>query len=122
MSSNTIGFDELMKDLLEDDDELKRELELLNLKYQLIDQVIEFRKKNGLTQSEFAELINVKQQMISRFELGNVDPRLSFVAKLLNGMKMVISFSDKEYIKADSEIHITSKPKVKLDSKEINND
>lgn len=40
----------------------------VNVEYQLLRQVFKTRKEMGLTQSELAQKISVKQQIISRFE------------------------------------------------------
>lgn len=68
------------KELL-NDKELKKEYDLLENKYKLIDELIAYRKNNNLTQKEFAEKISVNQQEISRFEKGEIDPKSSFVKK-----------------------------------------
>ena len=92
------NINELLNQIITGDEEIQTEIALLELKYKLIDELIKFRKSYKLTQSEFAESIDIKQQMISRFEKGEVDPRLSFVAKILLGMKKEIIIRDKNYI------------------------
>ena len=98
-----------ISDLLEADEELKREVELLELKYKIIEELINFRKSNNLTQAQFADQIKVKQQAISRFEKGEIDARISFVSKIVLGMKKKIVFSDMDYIKLDKPITISYK-------------
>lgn len=56
----------------------------------LIEELISYRKKNRITQSEFASRIGVAQQVISKFELGEVDPRITFIEKVVNGMRREI--------------------------------
>lgn len=96
------NINDLLNTIISGDEEIKVEIELLDFKYKLIDELIKFRKSYKLSQSEFAETINVKQQMISRFEKGEVDPRLSFVSKLLLGMKKEICIRDKDYLKVQN--------------------
>lgn len=91
-------YSKLMEELLEENDELKKEVELIAFKYELIKKLIQYRKAKKLTQKGFADKIGVKQQMISRFEKGNVDPRLSFVSKVINGMNHELCLNDKDYV------------------------
>lgn len=102
-----------ISDLLETDEELKKEVKLLELKYQIIDELIKFRKNNNLTQAEFADLINVKQQAISRFEKGEIDARISFISKVILGMKKKVVFSEMDFVKLDKPITISSKAQKK---------
>lgn len=90
-------LDLFLSELIEENKDLRDELELLKFRYKIIDELLEFRKAIGISQTEFAEKIGVKQQMISRFEKGEVDPRLSFVAKVLVGMGKDISITSPNY-------------------------
>lgn len=91
------NYNDFFKELIDQDTNLKKEVELLDLKYLLIETLLNFRKENKLSQTDFAKQIGVKQQVISRFEKGEVDSRLSYVSKILVGMKKEVSISDKEY-------------------------
>jgi len=90
-------LDLFLSELIEENKDLRDALELLKIRYKIIDELVEFRKATGISQTEFAEKIGVKQQMISRFEKGEVDPRLSFVAKVLVGMGVDISITSPNY-------------------------
>lgn len=59
---------------------------MLNFKDFLIGELIAYRKRNKITQAEFASRIGVAQQVISKFEKGDVEPRISFIEKLVLGM------------------------------------
>ena len=85
----------LINEIISEDQEIKEEIELLDFKYKLIDELINFRKAYKLSQSEFADMIKVDKQMISRFEKGEVDPKLSFISKILHGMNKEINIRDK---------------------------
>ena len=76
----------LINEIISEDQEIKEEIELLDFKYKLIDELINFRKAYKLSQSEFADMIKVDKQMISRFEKGKLEPKLSFISKILHGM------------------------------------
>lgn len=85
----------LINEIISEDQEIKEEIELLDLKYKLIDELINFRKSYKLSQAEFADMIKVDKQMISRFEKGEVDPKLSFISKIVHGMNKEIIISSK---------------------------
>ena len=85
----------LINEIISEDQEIKEEIELLDFKYKLIDELINFRKAYKLSQSEFADMIKVDKQMISRFEKGEIDPKLSFISKILHGMNKEIIISSK---------------------------
>jgi transcriptional regulator with XRE-family HTH domain len=98
----------LMEEIVSQDEELQKEVDLLKLKYDIIDELVSYRKMNKMTQSEFANKANVKQQMISRFEKGDVDPRLSFVSKILFAMKKEVLIRDTDYIPVKNLIDFTN--------------
>ena len=97
-------YKSFISDLLEKDEALKNEVQLLELKYSIINELITYRKENNLTQAQFAESINVKQQAISRFEKGEIDARISFIAKVVIGMKKKVVFSDLEAVQVEKTI------------------
>jgi len=98
----------LMEEIVSQDEELKKEVDLLKLKYDIIDELVSYRKMHKMTQSEFANKANVKQQMISRFERGDVDPRLSFISKILLAMKKEILIQGSDYIPVKNLIDFTN--------------
>ena len=88
-------LNKLINEIISEDQEIREEIELLDLKYKLIDELINFRKSYKLSQAEFADMIKVDKQMISRFEKGEVDPKLSFISKILQGMNKKFIIRDK---------------------------
>lgn len=108
-------MNDFFDEMFQDDEELVKEYELLKPKYMLIEELIYFRKKHNISQKNFAEKIGVKQQAISRFEKGEIDPRLSFISKILYGMN--------KYLKLDEEYEIfknispSIKERKKVDNK-----
>jgi transcriptional regulator with XRE-family HTH domain len=76
-------WNDIKAEMLEQSPEFRREYELIKMKKALIKEVISYRETHSLTQKEFAERIGVKQQAISRFEKGVIDPRFSFIGKVL---------------------------------------
>ena len=62
---------------------MKLAFEANELKFKIIKKLLEYLKSNSMTQEQFAEKIGVKQQVISRFIKGEINPRFDFVAKVL---------------------------------------
>ena len=91
------NWEEFKEEMLQNNPTLKEEYEIVKMNSKIIDQVINYRKENNLSQDEFAKQIGIKQQMISKFEKGNVDIRLSSFLRIIRAMKKIIKFED-EYI------------------------
>lgn len=69
----------------------------IDLRYLFINQLQSYRRLYGLTQTAFAETVGLKQQAIARFEKGEIDPRLSFISKILKGISKKIMIDDIKY-------------------------
>lgn len=102
------NWKELKKERLENNEELKKEYELVKARTLIIKELYNYRKQNSLTQKDFAERIGVKQQAISRFEKGEIDPRFSFIAKIIQEMSKQIKI-DNIYEKTNKNIKFTKK-------------
>ena len=102
-------MNDFFNEAFESEEELKKEYELLETKYKLSEELISFRKKNNISQKEFAEKIGVKQQAVSRFEKGEIDPRLSFVEKILFGMNVRVCLENKDYINSEKVIQFSKR-------------
>ena len=74
--------DEVKKILFNNDPDLKREYDELAPIYEIQNQIIELRTKNGLSQKELAEIIGTKQSAISRLESGNYNPSIQLLYKI----------------------------------------
>lgn len=88
-------LNKLINEIISEDQEIKEEIDLLDFKYTLIDELINFRKAYKLSQAEFADMIKVDKLMISRFEKGQLDPKLSFISKIIHGINNEIVISSK---------------------------
>jgi len=74
-------FDEIYKDV-------KKE-------YELIRQVVEARKKLGITQKSLADIVGVSQQEISRFENEKHIPKLSSFLRIIDAVGLEIRLESK---------------------------
>lgn len=113
------NWKELKKERLENNEELKKEYELVKARTLIIKELYNYRKQNSLTQKDFAERIGVKQQAISRFEKGEIDPRFSFIAKIIQEMSKQIKI-DNIYEKTNKNIKFTKKKSRNLEDLNIN--
>lgn len=52
----------------------------------LINDIINARKREGITQRQIESMSGVKQPIISRMERGTTDPKLSTVLKILSSL------------------------------------
>lgn len=68
----------------------KKEWDNLEPEYDMIQAVIDARKKSHLTQQELAERTGIDQSDISKIETGNANPALSTLKRLADGMDMVL--------------------------------
>lgn len=85
---------EFDKRLLDKRPEVLEECKRLELRYEVIKQVLRYRIKNKMNQNELAKLIGTKQSSISRFENGNIEPSIGFLQKIAGalGKELHISF------------------------------
>jgi DNA-binding XRE family transcriptional regulator len=66
--------------------ELIKELEKNEAEYQLIEEIIQARLDQNLTQNDLAQLIGTRQSNISRLENGNANPSLEFLEKIASAL------------------------------------
>jgi ribosome-binding protein aMBF1 (putative translation factor) len=68
------------------------ELDEIDLKVQIVGEIMKARMAKNLTQRALEELCGIKQPMIARIEGGDTDPQLSTIIKLLRplGKKLAI--------------------------------
>lgn len=51
--------------------------------------ICEYRKRYGMSQEEFGELMGLRRESISRIENGSVTPTFDFVRKFINAMALI---------------------------------
>lgn len=62
----------------------------IDLKVKIVGEVLEARKKAGITQAEMENLTGIKQTFIARFENNHMDPQLTTVLKLLRPLGLTL--------------------------------
>lgn len=51
--------------------------------------ICEYRKRYGMSQEEFGELMELRRESISRIETGSVTPTFDFARKFINAMALI---------------------------------
>jgi len=74
------------KSIILKNEAVKKELNLNEAEYKIIEEIIMARKEKKLTQKGLAELIGTKQSNISRLESGNYNPSLDFLNRIALAM------------------------------------
>lgn len=62
----------------------------IDLKVKIVGEILEARKKAGITQAELENLTGIKQTFIARFENNRMDPQLTTVLKLLRPLGLTL--------------------------------
>ena len=90
MSKAGISFEEMKADMLKDE-EFRIEYEKLKPRYEAIEQIINARKEQNITQAELAKRVGIQKSNISRLESGNYNPSLDFLTKIAESLGKKIS-------------------------------
>lgn len=91
-NNDFIKFDDFLDENLVDDN-FKQLFEQEKLKIQVVNQIINLRKSNNLTQKQMSALVDVPQGNISRLESGKVEPSLEFIQKIASKMGYNVSLN-----------------------------
>ena len=70
--------------------ELKKEQEMLELEFSVIQTLINARKSIGLTQKQLSKKTGIAQADISHLESGKANPSLRTLQRLASGMGMKV--------------------------------
>ena len=62
----------------------------IDLKVKIVGEILDARKKAGITQSELESLTGIKQTFIARFENNRMGPQLTTVLKLLRPLGLTL--------------------------------
>lgn len=74
---------------------LAKQLAMAN--YVMLSELINKRIESGLTQKDVADLLQVSQQYISKFESLESDPRLSTISKYAMAINVLIEHKIREF-------------------------
>lgn len=58
----------------------------IDFEFQIVEAIIRARMRKGVTQKQLAERIGIAQSALARFESGKINPTLSFVKKITQGL------------------------------------
>ncbi|MEK2534190.1 helix-turn-helix transcriptional regulator [Tetragenococcus halophilus] len=87
--------DQYIADYSQNDPKFKQAIYVEDAIYQLAQTVRQVRKRNGLTQSELAELSGINRVTISKIENADMNPSFALVTQLLNSIQTSIEFKTK---------------------------
>jgi len=71
--------------------ETKKAYDNLEVEYQIINNLLKLRIKKELTQGELAKKMGTTQSALSRFEMGETNPTLSFLKKMAEALETKLS-------------------------------
>jgi len=96
MPFKKINVREIIDEKIKTDDKFAAAYSEVEKEYQLIREIVKARKEQGLTQQELAEMVGVKQQVISRFEREKHIPTLDNFLKILDGVGLELKLEKKQ--------------------------
>ena len=73
--------------LLDEFPEVRDQYELMKPRFDAVSQLIALRNKAGLTQAELAERMSRRQSIVSAFESGRREPRLSTLSSAARALE-----------------------------------
>lgn len=82
-------FEKYLSQQLKNPD-FRKEWDDLEPEYNMIQALIDARKRSNLTQKQLAERTGINQADISKIETGNANPTLQVLKRLAEGMDMVL--------------------------------
>ena len=65
---------------------VKKAYDDLEMEFSLTEMIIKKRLKQGLTQTQLAKKIGIKQPIISRLESGTYNPSIKFLHRIANAL------------------------------------
>ena len=98
----TTSIEESLNAFSNKSSENKELIDRTNRIISLVDVIIERRKALGLTQRDLAALTNIKQPMIARIERLECMPRLDTLIRILDSLKLNLTFSETVSLKESS--------------------
>jgi ribosome-binding protein aMBF1 (putative translation factor) len=96
MPFKKLNVQKIINKKIKTDDKFAAAYSEVENEYKLIREVVKARKEQGLTQQELAEMVGVKQQVISRFEREKHIPTLDNFLKILDGVGLELKLEKKQ--------------------------
>lgn len=84
-------FDSFKEEVLKDND-IKTSYDALELEYKIIQELINLRLNENLTQEELSKKIGIPKSNISRFESGKHSPSIETLMRFAKGLNKKIDF------------------------------
>ena len=81
MGKTSVSFEQVKAELMKSP-EFRKEYDKLAPRYDVINQIIEARKEQNMTQEELAKRMKTQKSNISRLESGNYNPSLDFLIRV----------------------------------------
>ncbi len=93
-----MDFNQYLKKSLDEDYELKKEFNMLQPQYEIMEKLVKARAQANLTQKEMAKRCGVKQSNISRLESGKANPTIKFLQRVADSIDcdLVVEFRKRE--------------------------
>ena len=88
---------------LKKDAELRAEYDALEPEYDIIQAMIDVRKKKNITQKQLSERTGITQADISRIENGTRNPSLEMIKRLAKGLGMVLKLEFLPEVKTEGK-------------------
>ncbi|KRQ86533.1 anaerobic benzoate catabolism transcriptional regulator [Caloramator mitchellensis] len=91
------------------DEETKERFELDDILYEIAMKIFDYRMNKGLTQKQLAEILGMKQSMVSKLESGEYNPTIEQLWKISKklGWKLDVVLEEKDLAQADVWDEIT---------------
>ena len=86
MPFKKVNVSAIIKETLDNDDELRELWDNSRMEYALLGELVKIRKEKGLSQAELAKKTGSKQQVISRIEKKENSPTLKTVCAILRSL------------------------------------
>ncbi|MGI5823156.1 MAG: helix-turn-helix transcriptional regulator [Dethiobacteria bacterium] len=96
MPFKKLNVQKIINEKIKTDDKFAAAYSEVENEYKLIREVVKARKEQGLTQQELADMVGVKQQVISRFEREKHIPTLDNFLKILDGVGLELKLEKKQ--------------------------
>ena len=92
--TKSLKFEDVKKDILENNAEVKKLYDELQDEYNLIISLIDARQEANLTQAQLAEKMGVKQSAVARIESGNLNLKYGTIVNYLKACcKKIVNFN-----------------------------